>query len=162
MSDSNFVNYTGVGVLAIGILITLFGVYSVWYAHSAAWVETSGIVSSVRVRASVHTVDDAIQRDAVYYPEIEYQNSVNGKNYESDKYQLRSNHPWSVEREEALRAAVKYRNGDSIPVFYNAKQPAVAVLKPTVQWADYAALLLGLTFLFTGWLLRRVAVFGSS
>ena len=162
MSDSNFLKYTGVSLLAMGILMSLFGVYSVWYAHSAAWVETSGSVIGVRVRVSVHSAGDTLRRDNTYYPEIEYQYSVDGRSYKSDRYQLRSPHPWYVEREQALRAAVKYRAGQAIAVFYNAKQPSVSVLKPSVQWADYAALLVGLTFLLTGWLLRRVAMFGVS
>lgn len=160
MSQSNFLNYTGLSLLAMGTLISLFGVYSIWYAHTAAWVETTGTVSGVRVRTGVHTAGNALQRDNTFYPEIEYQYSVDGKRYQSDKYQLRSDHPWTVDRAEAVRAALKYRNGDAVTVFYNAKQPSVAVLKPSVQWADYAALLVGLTFLFTGWLLRRVALFG--
>lgn len=159
MSDSDFLKYGGSGLLVIGFLISLFGAYSVWYAHSAAWVETSGSVIGVRVRTGVHSAGDALRRDNTYTPEIEYQYSVDDKSYQSDRYQLRSSHPWFVDRKKALRVALKYRVGDSIAVFYNTKQPSVSVLKPSVQWADYAALLIGLLFLFTGWLLRRASAY---
>ncbi len=158
-TENGLLKWTGIFLLGLGLLFVLFGIYFIWYAHSAMWVETDAIISSVKVRTSVHSAGDSLRRGNLYYPQISYGYIVDGKHYSSHKWKLRTEHESYAQRDEAVRAAAKYKNGDTITAYYNQDEPSVAVLKPGVNFTDYISLLVGLLFGLTGWMLYKARFF---
>ncbi|MEM9553583.1 MAG: DUF3592 domain-containing protein [Acidobacteriota bacterium] len=59
------------------------------------------------------------------------------------------------ERSDAVAAAIQYRNGMPITVYYDADDPAQAVLDPSLSVGVYVPLPLGLVFAGLGWALFR-------
>lgn len=155
-NENGLLKWVGIALGGLGALFVGLGIYFVWYAHSAMWVETTATVSSVKVRTTVHSAGDALQRGNLYYPQIRYEYTVDGKRHNSQKWMLRTEHESYAERDEAVRAAAKYRNGEAIVAYYNRDDPSVAVLKPGVTLVDYVALLMGLLLGLTGWALYRI------
>ncbi len=155
-TENGLLKWSGIVLIGLGSLFVVLGMYFVWYANSAMWVETPATVSSVRVRTSVHSAGDSLRRDTMYYPQIRYDYTVEGKQHSSQKWRLRTEHESFAERNEAVRAAVKYKNGDAISAYYNRDQPSVAVLQPGAHYTDYISLLVGLLFGLTGWVLYTV------
>ena len=149
--ENGLLKWTGSVLMGLGALFVAYGIYFVWYAHSAKWVDTPATISSVHIRTSVHTAGDSLHRGYLYYPEIRYDYAVDGKQHSSKKWMLRTDHESFAERDEAEVAAAKFRNGDTITAYYNRDQASVAVLQPGAGIADYAALMCGLLLGLTGW-----------
>lgn len=161
-NENGLLKWSGIVLAGLGVLFLLLGIYFVWYAHSAMWVETPATISSVRVRTTVHSAGDALQRGNLYYPQIRYDYMVEGKPQSSQKWRLRTEHESYAERAEAVRAAAKYKNGDAITAYYNRDQPSVAVLHPGAHYTDYISLLVGLLFGLTGWVLYKARFHAES
>ncbi|MGB0132882.1 DUF3592 domain-containing protein [Dokdonella sp.] len=153
--ENGLLKWSGIVLAGLGALFVVLGIYFVWYANSAMWVETPATVSSVQIRTSVHSAGNSLQRGTMYYPQIRYDYTANGKQFSSRKWRLRTEHESYAEREEAVTAAAKYKNGDAIAAYYNRDQPSVAVLQPGAHYTDYISLLVGLLFGLTGWLLHK-------
>ena len=154
-AENGLLKWTGIVLGVLGALFIVLGIYFVWYAHSAAWVETPAVIRSVKVRAAVHSAGDTVRRNNTYFPQISYEYTVDEKQYSSNKWMLRTEHESYVQRDEALKASLQYRNGETITAYYNREDPKVAVLKPGADIADYISLLMGLLFGLTGGLLYK-------
>ena len=92
------------------------------------------------------------ERRRQYYPSIAYRWEVDGQTYSGSRYRLGTTHDKFNEREDAVAAAVKYRNGAPITVYYDPKNPSEAVLDNSLSVAVFAPLLLGFLFAPVGWL----------
>lgn len=139
-----FLKNVGFGLLALGGLFVIVGLYFVWQAHFADWIETRAEVTSVTVQTGVRHVSDRTRRHVAYYPRVAYTYHVEGQRYESSRYRQTAERPDSADRDEALARALKFRNGDPLTVYYCADNPEIAVVDPEVGWDSYVALLLGL------------------
>jgi hypothetical protein len=161
-TENGVLKWSGIVLAGLGALFVVLGTYFVWYANSAKWVETTATISSVRVRTSVHSAGDSLQRGNLFYPQIRYDYTVDGKQLSSQKWRLRTEHESFADRDEAVRAAAKYKNGDAITAYYNRDQPSVAVLRPGAHFSDYISLLVGLLFGLTGWALYKCRLLAQS
>jgi hypothetical protein len=161
-TENGVLKWSGIVLAGLGALFVVLGIYFVWYASSAKWVETTATITSVRVRTPVHSAGDSLQRGNLYYPQFRYDYTVDGKKHNSQKWRLRTEHESYAERDEAVRAATKYKNGDAITAYYNRDQPSVAVLRPGAHYSDYIALLVGLLFGLTGWALYKCRLLPQS
>lgn len=153
-------------LLLLGVFFTLFGAYFIALGNEArSWPETEGTVVSVTIRSWTPGAGNQgrtrAQRERLreYYPEITYRWEVDGQSYTGSRYTLGTTHEKYDERDEAVAAAVKYRNGAPIPVYYDPKDPSEAVLDNSTSGAVFVPLPLGLLFAAAGWLgLKKIDV----
>lgn len=153
-------------LLAIGVFFTCFGVYFIVLGNEARnWPEAQGTIVSVTIRSYTPVAGNQgrtrAQRERLreYYPEITYRWEVDGQSYTGSRYTLGTTHEKYDERTEAVAAALKYRNGAPISVYYDPRDPSEAVLDKSRSGAVFVPLPLGLLFAAAGWLgLKKIDV----
>lgn len=157
-------------MLLIGAFFTLFGVYFIALGNEArGWPETQGAIVSVTIRSETLMAGnqgrtrELRERLREYYPSITYRWEVDGQGYTGSRYQLGTTHEKYKERGEAVAAAVNYKNGEPIAVYYDPEDPSQAVLDKSASGAIFIPLPLGLLFAATGWLgLRKIDVLNQA
>ena len=159
-----FIKVVSICLILAGLFFAAFGVYFLALGYAAeGWTKVEGEVTSVTVKTDVTlgtlnpstgTRSTATER---YYPSIGYAWTVDGQRYTGDRYRLGETHEKFAERDDALSAALRYKNGMPIDVYYNAEDPSRAVLNPSLSVGVFVPLPLGLLFLACGWALFRFA-----
>ena len=144
-------------LLLFGLFLASFGVYFIGLGHEAeGWLETEGRVVSSHVRTETHTAPgNSVNRIVRYYPSITYEWTVDGTSYTSSRYRLGETHEKYADRGDAVAAALKFRTGSPIPVYYDEDHPKSAVLDPSLSVGVFVPLPMGLLFLICGWVLWR-------
>lgn len=153
-----------VGLLLLGLFFALFGVYFIALGSEArSWPQTAGTIQSVTVRTSVLMSGGAAmtpeqrERRRQYYPQISYRWEVGGQSYTGSRFRLGTTHEKYNQREKAVAAASRYKNGASIDVYYDPSDPSQAVLLKAASGGVFVPLPLGLLFAAAGWLgLRKI------
>lgn len=152
--------------LLLGVLFTLFGVYFIALGNeSGSWPETQGTIVSVTIRTDSYMAGNAAltpeqrERRRRYFPSITYRWEVDGQSYTGSRYQLGTTHEKYKERDEAVAAAAKYRNGAPIAVYYDPEDPSQAVLDKSASGAVWVPLPFGLLLAAMGWFgLKKIDV----
>lgn len=162
-------------LLLLGLSFTGFGIYFIALGNEAAhWPEVEGRVLSVSVRTDFLEPPSRLQsreareRTRRYYPRITYSWQVDGTSHTGSRYRLGTTHEKYQDRAKAQAAAATFRSGAPIPVFYDATNPAEAVLVREASAGVFVPLPLGLLFSAMGWFglrhvdaLRRAAKSGT-
>ncbi len=117
--------------LSIGLALLAVAAFLIWFfrhsvrraAESAHWPIAEGSV----VAASMRVIADTQQ--SRFRPLVEYAYRVGGRDYRCSRIQ------WGglvdlPSRSAAAKVVGHYQAGKSIKVYYNPRQPAVAVLQP--------------------------------
>lgn len=151
-------------LILAGLFFALFGVSFIFQGYAAeGWSRTEGEVVSVSVEVDVsinNTAPNGTRRSSGvrrYYPSIAYTWTVDGERFEGSRYRLGETHEAFLDRGDALKAAQRFRNGESIPVYYSAERPDQAVLDPSLSVGVFVPLPIGLLLLVSGWGLLRSA-----
>ncbi|NOY48334.1 MAG: DUF3592 domain-containing protein [Chlorobi bacterium] len=82
---------------------------------------------------------------AFYSPKIEYQYSLNFRNYSNNNFTYMGTSGFT--KRYAEKYVKKYTVGSEIEVSYNPKSPEMSVIIPGVHWGQYASMLF-LTLMF--------------
>jgi hypothetical protein len=145
-----------VALALLGLATSIFGVYFIGLSRQAAhWPKTSGQVISTQVHTDHSQTDRGLTaaqraRSQRYYPVIHYQWNVDGKTYSGSRYRLGTTYEKFKRREHAQSAAAQYPAQSALTVYYDARNPAQAVLEPAASMGVYVPLPLGLLFLGVG------------
>ncbi len=145
-----------IALAVIGLATTLFGIYFIALSRQAAsWPSVTGHVVSTQVRTDHSQTDRGLSaaeraRTQRYYPDIHYRWSVDGQVYSGSRYRLGTSHEKFDSREQAEAAAARFPAQSTLPVYYDPRNPAQAVLDPGASVGVYAPLPLGLLFLGVG------------
>lgn len=145
------------GLLGFGLFLAVFGVFFIVEGFAVRhWTEVTGEVINVRIKIDNSLQDKSINREKGrrYFPEIKYRWSMEGKEYEGDRYRLGTTFEKFKTRGEASQAAEPYTAGGPVAVYVNPKDPNSAVLDRRAN-ATYIPLLIGILFLTTGALIYR-------
>lgn len=153
-------------LLLLGLFFTAFGVYFIALGNEArTWPETEGTILSVTIRTDIlmagspGLTPEERKRRREYFPSISYRWEVDGQAYTGSLYRLGTTHEKYGEREQAVAAATRYKNGAPIAVYYNPKDPSQAVLDKAASAGVFVPLPFGLLLAGGGWLgLRKIDV----
>jgi len=153
-------------LLLLGLFFALFGVYFIALGNeSGSWPETQGTIVSVTIRTDSYLAGNAAstpeqkERGRRYYPSITYRWEVDGRSFTGSRYRLGTTHEKFEEREQAVVAAARYRNGAPISVFYDPEDPSQAVLDRSASGAVWVPLPFGLLLAVMGWFgLKKIDV----
>ncbi|MCB0337893.1 MAG: DUF3592 domain-containing protein [Bdellovibrionales bacterium] len=149
--------YIGFGLAGLGLLLALFGVSFLYDGLSlGGWPAVTGTVKEVTLRTDVTRTTKSSPLVRRFYPSISYRYTVEGIEYESERYQLGTTHEKFEERNDARTAAQKFVVGADIPVYYDPSNPSSAVLDNSFSWSCTVPLILGLVFLLTGWGITKI------
>jgi hypothetical protein len=125
LADAFFLRLaTGLALLAVALFLTWFFLRAVRRAaDSTHWPVAEGSV----IGASLHVTQDSDQHR--FRPLVEYAYSVGGRDYRCSRIQ------WGglldlPSRASAAKVIGHYKTGKPVKVYYNPRQPAVAVLQP--------------------------------
>ncbi|MBL6991628.1 MAG: DUF3592 domain-containing protein [Bacteriovoracaceae bacterium] len=141
----------------LGFLFLIGGGVGMYFGYSTfdlarssnSWPSVAGEIVGSSLSTSTST-DSKGRRSTTYRANIVFKYTVNGKNF-------RTNTPWigaadtsSSNRSGAQSTVNKYQVGAQAKVFYNPKQPSVAVLEPGVTFDSMLLLLFGGIFFLVG------------
>ena len=169
MSSSTVLSLFLYGLLGFGMLLFLFGIRFVnAAAASTDWPSVEGEIEAAYVRrwgSVAHPAFTRRQRDREvrYYNTVTYRYTVDGVPYTSDRFALGdgSRIDDEYDTEEEARAAMPYRTGERVEVFFDPEDPSSAVLDPGIGGSTYVPIGLGLLFAVTA-LLGLVALRGGA
>ena len=140
-----------------GLAFALFGIYFITLGNKVgSWPSVEGQIVSVGIKTqlpgSTGPAYTKEQRDRLreYYPQIDYRWNINDIEYAGFRYRLGETHEKYDSRQEARAAAKKFKQGESISVYYDPEDPSQAVLDKTTTFSIYVPLIIGLLFLGTG------------
>jgi uncharacterized protein DUF3592 len=116
---------------AIMLVIAIPLVLSDWYRVKGAWVSISDptyfrLTEGRIVSSSTHT--SRYKRRTYYHYSIEYEFTIDGKSYRSDKVTFNTN--TSFYQEDAQHYIRKYPVGKIVVVYYDPHDPSFSVLEP--------------------------------
>jgi hypothetical protein len=116
---------------AIMLVVAIPLVLSDWYGAKGAWASISGpsyfrLTEGRIVSSSTHT--SRYKRRTYYHYAIEYEFTVGGKSYRSDKVTFNTNA--SFYQENAQHYIRKYPVGKIVAVYYDPHDPSFSVLEP--------------------------------
>jgi len=113
---------------------------------SRRWPRTEG-----RILRSFVLVDQGTEGGEGFTPKVEYEYRVEGKAYRGMRLRYGQTGSWN--RKQAERTIAPYGAGAAVPVCFNPRNPADAVLVTGVSWGNVAILLAGLVSLVVACLL---------
>lgn len=149
-------------LIFFGLLMAGFGIYFIALGYEAeGWTKVEGRITAVKVRVDISggTTNWAAgqhrSETRSYYPEIDYEWSVNGETHAGSRYRLGESHEKYQEKADAKAAAAKFQTGAPITVYYDLDNPDRAILDPSLSVGVFVPLPLGLLFLGAGWTLFR-------
>jgi len=153
--------------IIIGLVLLGLGFYFQKKADAIEkWPSVIGKVTSTKVvqstsRQSLRRNDESSQAKLTYCPVIEYEYTVNGKKYSSDRLSLSVD---QKSRPEYLEPVLKkYSPGTAVNVFYNPDDPADAVLEKAnwLHWIFYVFGAIWLSVWTLVFLIYRIVKFFS-
>ena len=152
-----FIRAIGIGLSAIGLAMLLFGIYFIVLGDEVTrWPSTEGTILETRIRiwSPVRTTfeEQRLKGDITeYYPQIEYQWTVDGTTHQGRRYKIGTTHDKYEDRDDARAAARSFVAGAPITVYYDPDEPSQAVLDRSKDWfALLVPSVLSLVFLGTG------------
>ncbi|MCP4937283.1 MAG: DUF3592 domain-containing protein [bacterium] len=123
---------------------------------SQNWPSTPGIItlSEIGMNNSV-PLDTGVRKksDATFYAKVEYDFTVEGKNYSG--YKVSFGEYADIKREHAERVLQPYTVGKTVPIFYNPKSHRQAVLEPGLHGYPWLFLIGAMIFLPMGPLMAK-------
>ncbi len=126
---------------AVLIAYVLLSAYQLRAARR--WPATVGTIVAVNIRQIERPIDDDPQRlRVVYYPDIQYEYTVAGKAYQSNRLSLGLPAGYAT-ASRARQAAQRFTVGQKVTVYYNPQAPAEATLARGVAHG-WQMLLLGI------------------
>jgi hypothetical protein len=139
------------------------GVFLVGAAGFTAYV---GSRSLVEARASNHwpSVSGRITptrtvmvsgRHGSSGPDIRYTYSVGASRFNGSRLEVVT---YSSNTSYASDAVAEFREGSSVPVYYDPARPEVSVLRPGANWVSYAVPLLSIVLILFGAALVRLSI----
>lgn len=142
MKKPGAVTVIGVVFLGFGVLLFVDGL-GPFLAGGASleWPTIEGEVISSEI------VTNGGRRTVKYRAAIQYEYSVNGRKYSSDKVTIM---PTKGTRDKAQRQVNKYPVGKTISVHYDPNEPEFAVLEPGRTGYIYLPFILGAVFATIG------------
>lgn len=131
------------GLLFLGVFLVARSLVGICRArHSRRWPRVTGIVVSRSVVPVFdHTRELSLLRGR-FVTRIAYRYQVQGRDYLSSNIHIGEDKPTS--REAADAAYPGYKPGEEVTVYYNLRQPHIAVLEPGIDHVDYINLVTGL------------------
>lgn len=152
-----FIRWVGIGLSVIGLAMLLFGIYFIFLGDEVGrWPSTEGTIVDTRIRiwSPVRATfeEQRLKGDTKeYYPEIEYQWTVDGVTYDGRRYKIGTTHRTYRDRDDAREAARRFIAGAPITVYYDPHAPSQAVIDTSKDWfALLVPSVLGLLFLIVG------------
>ena len=129
-------------------------IYQAWVAQKQAWAarqwpQTSGVILSAQVKATrvrERRRSRSYRTVTRYEPNVIYRYQANGTVHQSNQLYLGQKVLYS-HTADVEKILTRYPVGDTITVYYNPENPAIATLSPKTGWATTALWLTG-TFLF--------------
>jgi Protein of unknown function (DUF3592) len=159
MKFSVILFWIGAGMLAASLWLVL----SNWHDLKGSFFSDLATFKSIEGRiVSSSTYTSKWKRKTYYHYSIEYEFTVNGKNYRSDEITFNDN--YSIDQEFAQKYISKYPVGKKVTVSYDPHDPSFSVLEPE-ESGDSALAVLFLLFsvvvfiLSSGYLLIRKVFF---
>ena len=121
-------------------------------AESEAWPSTNGIVTQSRVEDLYRSNDRRL-----YRPAVEYRYQVGDLEYLSSRIRLGNTE--SYDKNGIARKLVEnYYFGKEVIVFYDPRDPKLAILEPGIQWTTYLGFIGGPILIVVGVFLARWVV----
>lgn len=112
--------------IVIGLLGTLGGGQLIWYAWaSRKWPSTKGTIISRRLNVGTQT-----EGNPTYHADIRYEYHVDGRRHESGKISYKAY--GSTNPKGAVDTLEQHKTGAEVTVYYNPRNPKVAVLYPGI------------------------------
>lgn len=129
-------------MLAAGLIITIYGLLSVFKAWSVKnWRETKGKISKSKVDSYISNTSD-MEGTTMYVATIEYDYEVNGTQYEGNR--VRMGMGASSSKKGAAKMVEKFYRSRVVPVYYNPVDPSKSVLERKASRWIYAPLIMGI------------------
>lgn len=150
-----FLKLTAFGLMAFGLYLAVFGVTFIADGFAVrSWEEVPGQIIDVRIRidSSLQDNDFSRRKHRRYYPEITYRWTLQGQEYEGDRYRLGTTFEKFKTREAAVEAGRSFSPGAAVAVYVDPSNPSAAVLDRRPS-ATFVPLLIGILFMATGGLL---------
>lgn len=128
--------------------------YQAWVAQKQAWAarhwpQTSGVIISTQVKATRvrERRRSRFSRTVTRYePNVIYRYQTNGVVHQSNQLYIGQKVLYSDTR-SVEKIITRYPVGDTVTLYYNPENPAIATLSPKTGWATTALWLTG-AFLF--------------
>jgi hypothetical protein len=153
-----FLKLTAFGLMGFGLYLAVFGLTFIADGFAVrGWEEVTGEIVDVRIRIDSSLQDNDIGRKKHrrFFPEIKYRWTLQGKEYEGDRYRLGTTFEKFKTREEASQAAGAFSTGGEVVVYVDPSDPSSAVLDRRPS-ATFVPLLIGFLFMSTGGLIYRL------
>ena len=142
-------------MLAAGAGLLLWGGYEINRAYeSRSWPNTQGTITSSYIKKE-NRKDSNNSYKTTYYPKVNYQYQVEGKYYSCNRIAFGG--VSGGKRSKAKKVVDRYPSGKKVTVYYNPKDPGVAVLKAGFSWGALFAFLTGLIFFGVGIMFYRIS-----
>ncbi len=131
------------GLIGIGALAA--GLYLRWRAAASRnWPSVMGRVVATQVRVEVLPMESTGDAYSRYYPEVEYEYTVDGHTYRSKRIRFGGlPFVYSTDRGEIEAWLAEYPVGKKVQVYYNPQHPSEAVLEPGASPAALILLVVG-------------------
>jgi len=142
-------------IMILGALYGFFGIFQqlVTAKSATGWPTSPGTVTSAYLREDITNKG----RGKAWTMELEYRYTVDGTEHTGTAIHLGSFPSYGTEK-QAKEVEAKYREGNSVTVYYNPKDPTKAVLEPGVASAgesiSLSVFLLGLVLLLGGFAIK--------
>ncbi len=144
----------GVGLILSGTIWFLWSLNAIRKGHqSLHWNMTTGTITRSEI------TDLSIQKGHGTAPIIQYEFSVRGRTYKSDRV-IWGLHLWGA-RSASAEVTERYQNGEKVKVYYNPDNVGESVLDPGIKNGAILSLIVsivpvlaGIIQINTGFLLR--------
>jgi hypothetical protein len=122
-----------------------------WSARQlwGGWASRRWPVAHGRLETRAISEEAGVRGGSYYTAHVRYRYQVGAAAFTGRR--LRFGAPWWGESHATAVAALgRARPGDEVAVYYNPRDPAVAVLRPGVAFADVVGLLVGVALVVAG------------
>lgn len=131
----------------LGVFFIVFSLRSQKKAvESQSWPSTSGQVIKAILRKSEGVEDEDGHTHPLYYPLVDYEYTVNGQVYTSNRLSFGSRKTFNRQN-QAAEELDRYPIGKQVVVHYNPVQPAEAVLETKQVIGSQLSMILGVVCL---------------
>ncbi len=143
----------GLGILtlamfAAGIFLMAWGGNELKRAYeSRSWPNTPGTITSAYIQKSHHRSSEGHSTTS-YTPKVGYRYIVEGKIYTCDRIAFGGKS--GGKRSKAKAVVDEYPSGRQVTVYYNPRDPKIAVLKAGFSWGAILVALAGVVFFGVG------------
>ena len=132
-------------LIIIGIGLTFIGIYSiVESSKSKRWPSTAGVISKSEVKET--RWGEVVE----YSTDIEYTYTVADKHYLASRITWAPENLEGIRKQEADKMVADYPEGKAVEVFYDPKEPTIAVLDGRLTLRVHIPWIIGLLLMAAG------------